>query len=138
MHPVNSEDFGANGMTIYYSVDGSTTITGSIVKQVGDTKYIVAPAGQLHNAAAYATITLATTTAQVTALPAHVGTVHVMPFGTSTTEHAARIYSRKLVTVEGNQYNWRKTTASHPGECNVVGNWNTGPDASGFSDKVNV
>ncbi len=139
MHPVNSEDFGANGMQIVYSTDGSTTVTGHIVEQIGLTKYIVAPGaiGTAHKAT-YVQVVLATTPAQVAALPAGYGTIVVTPAVTGGTQHARKIFGRKLLTVEGHTFNWRKTTAVHKGECNVAGNWDLGPDAAGFVDKVNV
>jgi len=140
MHPVNSHDFGPEGMRIIYSTDGSTTVNGHIVKQIGDTKYVVAPGSiSPSHANTYVTVTLATTLAQVGALPANTATIQVspVPVGNSV-EHARKIFGRKLLTVEGNTYNWRKTTAVNPGECNVSGDWNTGPDSDGFSDTVNV
>lgn len=141
MHPVNSNDFGANGITMTYSVDGSTTTTGQIVRQISQNKYVVSP-GPIGEAYVntYVTVTLASTLAQVAKLPAFYGTILVnpVPVGTAPQENAYKLASRKVLTVQGNSYNWRKTTAVNPGEANIVGNWYTGPDAAGFKDKVNV
>jgi hypothetical protein len=137
MHPVNTDDFGLAGMLITYSVDGASTVSGHIVKQVGQTKYLVAPGAV--GAAAKATfhkVRLARTAAEVANLPAGVGSILVSPVGGN--EHARKIFYRKLLTVEGHTYYWRKTTADQPGECNVAGNWFTGPDVNGFQHEVNV
>lgn len=138
MHPVNTNDFGLAGMRITYSVDGASTVAGHIVKQVGLTKYQVAPLAVDATAkATFHRVRLAKTAAEVAALPAGVGSIVVTPFGGSA-EHARKIFYRKLLTVEGHTYYWRKTAADQPGECNVAGDWQTGPDAGGFAHKVNV
>ena len=145
MHPLNSDDFGVNGIQIIYNDGTTANVHGHIVKQLGTSKYLVAPhAIAPANAASYVTVTLATTSAMVAnvdggTLPANVGTILVtVPANANAVEHAMKIATRKLNTVEGNTYNWRKTTAVASGECNVAGDWVTGADASGFSDKVNV
>jgi len=138
MHAVNPVDFGVTGIKITYSTDGSTTVNGHIVKQIGPTKYLVAP-GSIGHAykGTYVKVRLAKTAAEVSTLPANVGTITVTVFGGGT-EHARKIFGRKLLTVEGHTYFWRQTTAAHIGECNVNGDWVLTPNANGYYDKVNV
>jgi len=111
--------FGANGIQIIYSTDGVSNTTGVIVKQIGLTKYLVSPAaiGATHKTT-YTKVRLANTAAQVAHLPANVATIVVSPFGGGT-EHAKKIYSRKVLTVEGHTYNWREASASHIGESKI-------------------
>jgi hypothetical protein len=138
MHPINPNYFGSNGIIITYSLNGSNTVSGHIVEQLSQNQYIVAPGPiGLGYANTYATVTLATTTAQVAALPANCATIAVSVFGGGT-EHAMQLLGRKLTTVEGNTYQWFKTTASQTGQCNVSGNWITGPDAAGFYYRINT
>ena len=145
MHPVNSNDFGLTGMKIIYNDGTTANVSGHIVKQLGTTKYVVAPGGiDAANVSTYVTVSLATLSAHVAniaggSLPTNVGTIQVVvPANSNAVEHAMKITTRKLTTIEGHTFNWRRTTASATNECNVVGDWNLSADADGFVNQVNV
>jgi hypothetical protein len=41
MHPINSNNFGTNGIAVYQYYNGSTVGSGYIYKQIGSNKFIV-------------------------------------------------------------------------------------------------
>lgn len=124
MHPLTNDFFGVHGMKIKYSLDGATTVDGHIVRQTATSRYIVAPGAiDAAHKSTYVKVRLARTPAEVAALPAHVGTITVTPFGGGPVQHARKLLYRKLFTVEGHSFNWRKTAANEAGECNVAGDW---------------
>ena len=143
MHPLNSNDFGANGIIVNYTANGVTTVTGHIVKQLSTNRFVVT-SGSVTNTSSYVTITLATTLAQVsnlatnaTSLTTSLGTIEVTNYN-NTIEHAFNIQSNKLQTIEGHTYAWHRTATTTPGTCTINGNWITGPDKSGFTKKINT
>lgn len=110
MHPINNSNFGTLGIKVQFT-DNSTIVSGSIVKQIGTSTFVVTD-----NAGTVETVKLAANLSDVAALPPGTCTIPVTaPDGSA--QHVRSIFSVTLFTVEGNKYSWTLTegTAGNPG-----------------------
>ena len=126
MHPIRHKiNFGEKaGRIAVKFYNGSSVVTGWIVKQTGSRKFKVTADGTT-----FFYTTLAQTTSQLTALTAGTGpdaalraglcTVEVTPYGGST-ENVMAIQSKKLLTIQGSHLQWGVTfTASATGHGTI-------------------
>lgn len=106
MHPLNSKYFGSGNGKIQISFhNGSSVVTGYVVRQVGTSRFVVTVDG----VTTY-TVLLAQTTSLASSLTAGYATILVNPTGGGSAEHAMKITSTKVTTTEGNSYNWAAAT----------------------------
>lgn len=117
MKPVSNVNFGnvVGNLKITYN-SGAGSIDGYVVKQTGTSRYVVAP---LANGTTQATVTLATTTAEASALPAGKATITGSVFGANTVEHVSVLRGMTCVTTEGHTYSWGLGTAQFPGQIGL-------------------
>jgi hypothetical protein len=108
MHPINKKNFGNTaGSTIQVQYNnGTSTVTGYIVKQTGTSRYVVTSNGVVDY-----TVTLASTTALATALTSGYATV-VVTNPSAGTEYASKITEDLVYTTAGHVYPWVYSNAT--------------------------
>lgn len=112
MHPINSKNFGAGKIAVTF-VDGTTKLTGYIVKQTGLTRYAVTTDGEdqyiveLAQTTADAELVVGTPTEDVDGKA-------VIVFSDGTDDVFARkIQSVSMISTEGESFAW---SLSEPSE----------------------
>jgi len=129
MHPIHSRNFGPlPGKIAVKFYNGSTVVTGWIVKQLGMTKYNVS------NGTVSKTVRLAQTTSELTALTAGTGadsakraelcTIEIAKFGGST-ENCKKIVGHRATTIQGSVLTFKRgttATVAGTGTLTVVAN----------------
>lgn len=102
MHPINSNNFGTNGIAIQF-YNGNATITGYIIKQTSTNKFIVTDGTNVYN------VILANNLSNATSLGVDstgLNQATIIVAGANGPEHVYKIYAKKVSTLEGNQYPW--------------------------------
>lgn len=113
MHPINSKNFGRNtGKIAIKFFDGSSVVTGSVVKQLGSSTFAV------HRGLVNRTVRLAQTNADLTTLNNSTnlavnifGTIEVTPYGGSV-ENVKKITSALLYTIQGSKCAYKVNVAA--------------------------
>lgn len=144
MHPINKISFGAGVAKLAIKFyDGSSVVTGYVVKQVGSTKFSVS------NMSGSVTkiVRLARTTSELTALSAgtgddaalraDLGTIEIAVFGGST-ENVLQLFSKRAATVQGSSVTYTLGTAGDAaGEGTIGAIANSAPTvANAIPDQV--
>jgi hypothetical protein len=125
MHPLNNRNFGHDvGKVAIDFYDGSATVTGYVVKQVGTKSFVVSANGTTNFVAH-----LAQDTANASTLSAGLATIKAQAFGSNTVEHVMSIQANLITTTEGNQYQWTLGPATKAGQAHIssVVTFNAGP-----------
>lgn len=131
MHPINNKNFGAGaGKLNVKFYDGSTVVTGIIVKQMGSTKYRVTKA----DGTGGKIVRLAQTTDELTALTAGTGpaaalraqlaTIEVAIYG-GATENVKKLTANHAITLQGSKVTYKRgvaATVAGQGDLTVVVN----------------
>ncbi len=84
MHPVNSHNFGSNGLTAVFN-NGSGVVSGYIVKQIGTNKFVVTDGTTTNGTLNTFIRTLAQSVSDATSLPTTVFTINTYPVSTTGT-----------------------------------------------------
>ena len=129
MHPLNNKFFGPTGIAISYN-NGTSTVSGYIVRQLGTTRYVATTDG-----ITLTTVQLAETLASATALTAGIATILVTPAGGGAAQHAQKIMSSSVHTLEGNDYIWNTpgTPTASLAMVTVSSSGSSGGSSSGSS-----
>lgn len=117
MHPVSKVHFGdAEGQIAVKFHNGTSAVTGHIVKQIGSTRYVVSDGSTTK------TCTLASTTAAATTLVAGKMTIEIVPHGGGAAQHVKNLSAFIAFTTEGNRLSWKleNTTKAGEGKLAVV------------------
>jgi hypothetical protein len=102
MHPLNNINFGsATGTIKVHFNNGSSVVTGYIVKQPSATKWVVTADGVTHF-----TCKLAPTGTPVAGQFTIQAKAVVAGAATGSVEHVKKIDGHHITTVEGNRYMW--------------------------------
>lgn len=134
MHPINNKNFGAGaGKLNIKFYDGSSVVTGIVVKQLGTTKYSVTKA----NGTGGKIVRLAQSTDELTALTAgtgpaaslraDLGTIEVAIYGGGT-ENAKKVMMNTVTTLQGTTVTYvRGTAATAAGQGTIAAVVNSAP-----------
>lgn len=108
MRPINKKNFGnAAGASIKVRFhNGTTTVTGYIVAQIGTSRFVVTSDGTNRF-----TVTLADNTTLAGALTVGYATIRATPFGGSI-ENVKKITSKRVYTTQGSNLPWVFTGAA--------------------------
>lgn len=111
MRPINSRNFGPNGIEIIFH-NGTSVVTGYILKQVGTSRYVVRTGA---DATPYV-VTLVDSNTPT----AGFGAIRMTPHG----ESAVRIKvlrANHAVAFDGTQYAWRRGATTAAGQAKING-----------------
>lgn len=112
MHPVSKVHFGAaEGQIAVKFHNGTSAVTGYIVKQIGSKRYVVSADGATNY-----TCTLASTTAAATTLEAGKMTIEITPHGGGAVQHVKNLSAFIAFTTEGNRLSWKLIDTTKAGE----------------------
>lgn len=112
MHPVSKVHFGAaEGQIAVKFHNGTSAVTGYIVKQIGSKRYVVTADGETNF-----TCTLASTTAEATTLVAGKMTIDIAPHGGGAVQHVKNLSAFIAFTTEGNRLSWKLVDTIKDGE----------------------
>ena len=111
-HPINKRNFGstANTTILIRYHNGTSAVTGYIVKQLGTDKFRVTT-----NGTAMFDVRLAQTTSAAGTLTAGFCTIRVTPHGGSA-ENVRRLLSRKAYTTQGSVVSWQYADTASAGQ----------------------
>jgi len=113
MHPINSkQNFGATGIQVHYN-NGTSVVTGWIVKQLGTRKFIVTSNGTNTFTCLLSTTIALNASLTTTTLPA--GYMTIVVTTSAGTEYIKSIYDTKVVTTTPNSYGWSLDAAAFDG-----------------------
>lgn len=129
---LNSRNFGStSGSTLKVNYhNGSSAVTGYIVKQMGSNKFKVTT-----NGSTFYYVTLAQSTGAATTLTAGYCTIPVTPYGGGPTEYIMKITSKRVVTTAGNSYAWSYSMPADATQARPRANGDdTTPSAFTFTD----
>lgn len=111
MHPVSKVHFGdAEGQIAVKFHNGTSAVTGYIVKQIGSTRYVVSD-GSITK-----TCSLASTTDVATSLVEGKMTIEIVPHGGGAAQHVKNLSAFIAFTTEGNRLSWKLENTSKAGE----------------------
>lgn len=112
MHPVSKVHFGAaEGQIAVKFHNGTSAVTGYIVKQIGSKRYVVTADGTTNF-----TCTLASTTTAATTLTAGKMTIEITPHGGGAVQHVKNLSAFIAFTTEGNRLSWKLVDTTKAGE----------------------
>lgn len=132
LHPRNFQSISGSTIKVNYH-NGSSAVTGYIVKQLGTKKFRVTT-----NGTDKFDVEFAQTTGAAETLVAGTCTIVVAPFG-GDLEYVKKITSRKLVTTDGNVYKWGYTVPTAAGVCRPLTNGDDiTPTAFSFVDETDA
>jgi hypothetical protein len=108
MHPVLQRNFGnTTGKIKVHYHNGTTTVAGSIIKQMGTNKFKVTDGSTTLICA------LAQTTGAATTLTPGYMTILIVNYNGGGTEHIRRLSGNVAVTTEGHSLTWSLTVAAN-------------------------
>ena len=112
MKPISKLNFGpgSDKIRIAFLDHQGQTVQGHIVAQVGMKRFAVTVDGSFNYH-----VDLAQTTDSASNLSGHDSTILCYPHGSSAPEHVREVWSKVLVTVEGNRYAWSRVSSTTPG-----------------------
>lgn len=112
MHGVNTKYFGsATGQIEITYHNGSDTVDGYIVKQIGDRRFKVTTDGST-----FYKVYLADNTTLAETLTAGFATITCTKHGGGT-EHISMIHDKIAFTTEGSRFHWKTVATTGAGQC---------------------